>query len=230
MRRVGIEEGGSVINYVIADNAASLLYVANLGSIGFHPFAARAESLDRPDWIVLDLDPQDAPFETICEVAMAVHDVLDEAGLRSYPKTSGSRGIHIYVPVEAVYSFDQAQDFGEIVARVVAFRKPEVATVERLKNRRGEGRVYVDYLQNAEGKTVASPYSVRAVPGATVSTPLTWEEVESKPDRGRFTMMTVPDRIAEMGDVFADVLTHRQKLAEPLERLGAALAEVKKRG
>lgn len=227
VRRVGIEEGGSTINYIVADNAASLLYVANLGSIGLHPFMSRAESLDRPDWIVLDLDPQDAPFSTICEVAMAVRAVLDEAGLRSYPKTSGSRGVHIYVPIEPVYTFDQAQDFGEVVARLVAFRSPEIATVERLRNRRGEGRVYVDYLQNAEGKTVASPYSVRPVPGAAVSAPLEWEEVASKPDKGRFTMLTVPGRVAEMGDVFADVLAHGQKLAEPLERLSAALAEVK---
>jgi len=227
VHRVPIEENGALINYVTADNAASLLYAANLGSIGFHPFMSRAQSLDRPDYIVLDLDPQEgASFAAICDIALIVRDILSAAGLRSYPKTSGSRGMHIYVPVEPVYTFSQTQDFGEIVARIAAFRDPKAATVQRLKRERGEDRVYVDYLQNSEGKTVAGPYSLRAVPGALASTPLTWDEVAAKPDIRQFTMLTVPERITRVGDVFSDVLTHRQKLAPALESLGRALAEV----
>ena len=227
IKRVKITEDGETINYAIINDTASLLYIANLGCIAQNPFNSRIESLDKPDWIVLDLDPEEAPFDTVCEVAMAVKEVLDEANLLSYPKTSGSRGMHIYVPIEKIYSHEQAQNFGKIVASIVASRIPKIATIERVKKERTVAQVYVDYLQNAEGKTMASPYSVRAYPGATVSTPLTWEEVKAKPDKGQFNMLTVPDRVAEVGDLFHDVLTQHQKLTAAIECLETLVTKVK---
>ncbi|MCL5102784.1 MAG: DNA ligase D [Armatimonadetes bacterium] len=227
VRRVPVTENGSVINYAVIDNVASLLYIANLGCIAQHPFSSRVETLDRPDWIVLDLDPEEAPFDTVCEVAMEVKGTLDEIGLSGYPKTSGSRGMHVYMPIEGVYTYDQAQEFAKILASVIAIRKPNVATIERAKKERTAAQVYVDYLQNAPGKSIASPYSVRAEPGATVSTPLTWEEVASKPDKEQYTLLTVQERFAQGGDVFGNVLTQKQRLAQPLERLEILLTAVK---
>ena len=219
MRTVPITEGDSVVNYAVVDNTAGLLHVVNLGAIAQNPFMSRVESLETPDWLALDLDPEEAPFETVCEVAMAVKAVLDEVGLAGYPKTSGSRGMHVFIPIDGIYTSEQAQAFGEILSNVVSARIPEKATTQRTISRRTNAQVYVDYFQNAERKTLTCPYSVRECPGATVSTPLAWEEVEAKPDKGQFTMFTAPDRVASMGDLFHDVLTKKQRLAEPTRRL-----------
>jgi bifunctional non-homologous end joining protein LigD len=219
LRTVPLTEGDSVVNYAVVDNTAGLLHVANLGCIAMNPFMSRVESLETPDWLALDLDPEEAPFESVCEVAMAVKSVLDEVGISGYPKTSGSRGMHVFIPVDHLYTFEQAQAFAEILANAVAARLPDKATTERTIRKRTSDQVYVDYLQNAERKTLAGPYSVRECPRATVSTPLTWEEVEAKPDKRRFTILTVPDRVADVGDLFHKVLTDRQRLAEPTRRL-----------
>lgn len=227
VRRVPISENGSTVNYAIIDSTASLLYIANLGCIAQNPFHSQVGALDKPDWVVIDLDPEEASFDAVCEVAMTVKGILDEIELSGFPKTSGARGMHIYIPLEGVYTYDQAQQFGKVLATLVSVRQSKIATIERAKKERTAAQVYVDYLQNAPGKTITSPYSVRAMPGATVSTPLTWEEVESKPDKAQYNMLTVPDRLARMGDIFHDVLTDKQRLNQPLERLGKMLAAVK---
>ena len=218
VRRVPIQEHAGTVNYAVADSIASLLYVVNLGTISQNAFLSRADSLDRPDWIVLDLDPEYAPFETVCEIAMVVKQVLDDAGLTGYPKTSGSRGIHVFVPIAGLYTFEQSHSIGEIVARLIASRTAK-ATVERVVKKRGENQVYLDYVQNGFTKSITSPYSVRECPGATVSTPLTWEEIASKPDKRDFTMFTVPDRAIKIGDIFRESLSKKQKLSEPIKCL-----------
>ncbi len=214
-----VEQDESVVNHAVIDSTASLLYVANLGCIAQNPLSSRAGNIDKPDWFVLDLDPEQASFGTVCEVAMVVKEVLDELGLAGYPKTSGSRGLHVYVPLQAVYTHQQVQDFAELAANIVASRVPKIATTERMKKQRTEAQVYVDYLQNAFGKSMTSPYSVRAAPGATVSTPLTWDEVAPCKDKAEFTMFSVPERVAKIGDIFRDVLTNRQTLVKPMQRL-----------
>lgn len=219
LRTVPITEGDSVVNYAVVDNTAGLLHVANLGCIAANPFMSRVESLETPDWLALDLDPEEAPFETVCEVAMAVKAVLDDIGLAGYPKTSGSRGMHVFIPIDAIYTFEQSQAFADILSNAVAARIPDKATTQRTISKRTSAQVYVDYFQNAERKSLASPYSVRERPRATVSTPLTWEEVEAKPDMRQFTMFTVPDRVADVGDLFGEVLTNKQRLVEPTRRL-----------
>jgi len=219
VRRVPVHEDTSVVHYATIDSTASLLYIVNLGCIAQNPFSSRAESLDKPDWIVIDLDPEEAPFDSVCEVGMVVKGILDEIGLVGYPKTSGSRGLHVYVPIENVYTQEQAREFGRVIAAVTAARRPDIATIKRIKKDRTPEQVYVDIIQNGPGKSLAGVYSVRAVPGATVSTPLTWDEVAAKPDKMQYTMQTALERIARDGDLFGEVLTRKQHLTKALEVL-----------
>src|SRR5688572_16626197 len=171
--------GGHEVDYIVGDNLATLLYMANLGAIERHPFHSRVADLEHPDWFVFDLDPAEGvEFTTICDVALTTRDVLARVGLDSYPKTSGSRGVHVYVPVEPGYDYEAVAELAEQLATVVAREKSEVATVERSKRKRGERMIYVDHMQNARGKSVVAPYSVRPKPGATVSAPLEWNEAE----------------------------------------------------
>ncbi|HKG13005.1 MAG TPA: non-homologous end-joining DNA ligase, partial [Pyrinomonadaceae bacterium] len=167
--------GGHTVDYVVGSNEATLLYMANLGAIERHPWHSRVRDLEHPDWFVFDLDPSEGvEFETICDVALTTREVLARVGLESYAKTSGSRGIHIYVPVKPVYTYEQIAELAEQVATVVAREQAEAATVERSKRKRGARMIYVDHMQNARGKSVVAPYSVRPKPGATVSAPLEW--------------------------------------------------------
>jgi bifunctional non-homologous end joining protein LigD len=213
--------GGHDVDYVVGDNLPTLLYMANLGAIERHPWHSRTRNLDRPDWFVFDLDPgEGVKFTTICEVALTTRRVLDSLGLASYPKTSGSRGIHIYVPVKAVHGYEEIAEFAARVAGLVADEHPGEATIERSKKKRGRGTIYVDHMQNARGKSVAAPYSVRPKPGAPVSAPLTWREVESKKITPQdFTIKNVLARVGRRGDLFAEVLTNKQTLGDARGRL-----------
>ncbi|HEV2864103.1 MAG TPA: non-homologous end-joining DNA ligase [Pyrinomonadaceae bacterium] len=222
--------GGHEVDYVVGDDKATLLYMANLGAIERHPFHSRVADLEHPDWFVFDLDPSEGvTFETICELAVATRDVLARVGLDSYPKTSGSRGIHVYVPVKPDYTYEQIAELAEQLATVVARENEQVATVERSKSKRGKGRIYVDHMQNARGKSVVAPYSVRPRPGATVSAPLEWGEVERKKiTAGDFDIKNMLRRLARKGDLFKPVLTRGQRLEAAFEGAGALLAEAKK--
>ncbi|MET0625524.1 MAG: non-homologous end-joining DNA ligase [Pyrinomonadaceae bacterium] len=213
--------GGHEVDYVVGDNLATLLYMANLGAVERHPWHSRVADLEHPDWFVFDLDPAEGVrFETICDVALTTRDVLARLGLDSYPKTSGSRGIHVYVPVKPVYDYGQIAELAEQVATVVAREQSEVATVERSKRKRGEGMIYVDHMQNARGKSVVAPYSVRPKPGATVSAPLEWKEVERRKIRtSDFHIRNMLRRIERKGDLFTPVLKGGQKLEDAFERV-----------
>jgi len=206
--------GGHEVDYIVGDNLSTLLYMANLGAIERHPWHSRVEDLEHPDWFVFDLDPAEGvAFETICDVAVTTRDVLARVGLDSYPKTSGSRGIHVYVPVEPVYEYGQIAELAEQLATVVAREQSKAATVERSKRKRGAGMIYVDHMQNARGKSVVAPYSVRPKPGATVSAPLEWKEVERKKIKtSDFHIRNMPKRVERKGDLFEPVLKNRQRL------------------
>src|SRR5215204_5406167 len=212
--------GGHEVDYIVGDNVATLLYMANLGAIERHPWHSRVADLERPDWFVFDLDPGEVvEFETICDVALTTREVLARLGLDSYPKTSGSRGIHVYVPVEPEYEYEQIAELAERVATVVARERAEAATVERSKRKRGEGMIYVDHMQNARGKSVVAQYSVRPKPGATVSAPLEWKEVERKKIRtSDFHIKNMLRRVQTRGDLFAPVLKKGQRLEGVFER------------
>jgi bifunctional non-homologous end joining protein LigD len=212
--------GGHEVDYIVGDNLATLLYMANLGAIERHPWHSRVKDLEHPDWFVFDLDPgEGVAFETICDVAVTTRDVLARIGLDSYPKTSGSRGLHVYVPVEPVYEYGQLAELAEQLATAVARAQSAVATVERSKRRRGAGMIYVDHMQNARGKSVVAPYSVRPKPGATVSAPLEWKEVERKRIKtSDFHLKNMLRRLERKGDLFAAVLKKRQRLEGVFER------------
>src|SRR5262249_30651166 len=162
----------------------------NLGCIELNPWHSRVESRDRPDFLMLDLDPEDIGFRTVVETALAVRKALDRAGAPCYCKTSGKRGLHICVPLGATYDYDQARQFAEIIARLVHLQLPDAPSVVRSPRLRQQ-RVSLDYLQNRRGATLAAPYSVRPVKGATVSAPLRWSEVKATLDPTRFTIRTL---------------------------------------
>ena len=220
-------EEGHTVDYIIGDNLATLLYMANLGAIERHPWHSRVRNLAHPDWLVFDLDPgKGVEFTTICELAVAVRDQLTEIGLQGYAKTSGSRGIHVYVPVKPVYTYAEIAEFAEQFATRVAQAKPEIATVERALKKRRRGQIYVDHMQNARGKSVVAPYSVRPRAGACVSAPLTWTEVERKRITPQdFTIKNMLRRIGTKGDLFKPVLTKRQTLTRARKELARLVAE-----
>lgn len=221
---IEVEEGHAV-DYLIGDHLQTLLYMANLGAIERHPWHSRIRNLERPDWFVFDLDPQGVEWAEICDVAVSCKEILDELGLDSYAKTSGSRGIHVYVPIKPKYSYAEVAEFAERVAELIEQENPNVATLERSLKKRKKARIYVDYMQNARGKSVVAPYSVRPKPGATVSAPLEWSEVK----RGKvtiqdFTIRTMLARLIKKGDLFKPVLSNRQSLERAFEKLGLAEA------
>jgi len=203
---------GRFLNYAVYTSVASLIYLVNLGTISQNTWHSRLSDLDRPDYVVFDLDPYEADFSTVLQVALTVNQVLIDLGLTGYPKTSGSKGVHVYVPVARRYGYEEAARFAEQVAAKVAERAPKIATVERRMNARKQGQVYVDWQQNARGKSAASIYSVRARAGATVSTPVTWEEVSRGFEMTDFTIQTVPDRIEKKGDLWDGMLKRKQML------------------
>jgi bifunctional non-homologous end joining protein LigD len=217
--RVTARDGGDhFVDYVVCQNVETHLYLANLGAIERHVWHSRTSDLDRPDYFVFDLDPgKDVEFTTICETAIVVRDVIGELGLRSYPKTSGSRGIHVYVPIKPKYSYEEILGLAERIAQKVAEKTPETATVERMKAKRKPGQIYIDYLQNSRGKSIVAAYSVRPRASACVSAPLEWKEVEKKKIRIEdFTIKTMRKRLAKKGDLFAPMLKDRQSLKKAL--------------
>jgi len=220
-QRIWSEDTQREIDYFICDDLESLLYLANLGSIPLHVWASRAQTLDRPDWCVLDLDPKAAPFEHVVEVARSLRALCEEIELPHFVKTSGSSGLHVMLPLGRQVSYEQSRSLGELLARVVVSELPEIATITRHVARRG-GKVYLDYLQNIAGQLIASPFSVRPLPGAPVSTPLEWREVTKKLDIRSFTIRTVPERMNKLQvDPLRDVINLVPDLGRVLERLAA---------
>ena len=207
--------------YFIIDDVEGLRYLANLASIPLHLWASRISSLDAPDWCVLDLDPKEAPFTSVVTVANAIKQICDTMGLPSYPKTSGKSGLHVLVPMGRGFDYGQQKLLGELIARVVESELGDIATTVRNPRKR-DGKVYLDYLQNGRGKLIVAPYSVRPVPGATVSTPLRWRDVTDKLDVTKFTIKTMPRRLASMkDDPLAGVLTDTPDIPTGLAKLGS---------
>ncbi len=207
-----------IIDYALVDDELALLWVVNMGCIDMHAWASRADRPEKPDWVMFDLDPSEgAGFEEVIEVALLVKQTLDLLELESVPKTSGSRGIHVLVPIARRHDFEAVREFGGIVAGALARAHPGLVTTEWTKAKR-KG-VLVDANQNGPGKTTASVYSVRPRAGAPVSTPLRWDEVRPGLDTASFTMDVVLDRIAREGDLFARVLEGGQSLGAALRAL-----------
>jgi bifunctional non-homologous end joining protein LigD len=193
-------------NYMVCTDEASLLYMVNLGCIDINPWNSRVETEDNPDWCVLDLDPDTTnTFEQVIITAQMVKQVLDSTGIPGYCKTSGSTGIHIYIPLGAKYSYDQSQLFAKWIAIQVQEQLPDFTSIERMTRNR-KGLLYIDYLQNRPKATLAAPYSVRPKPGATVSMPLHWNEVEKGLQLRDFTILNAMERLEKQGDLFKPVI------------------------
>lgn len=214
------------IDYFVADDLETLLYLVNMGSIPLHVWSSRVSSLQRPDWSVIDLDPKEAPFSDVVTLARATHALCEEIGLPSYVKTSGSTGLHVLVPLGGQCTYGQSKQLAELISRVLVTEHSDIATITRSVGRRG-GRVYFDYLQNRHGQLLVSPLSVRPKPGATVSTPLEWDEVHEGLSLSDYTIATVPGRLrAQAKDPLRAVLTERPNLGRALERLARRVGAV----
>jgi bifunctional non-homologous end joining protein LigD len=209
------------LDYFVCDHEAALTYIANLGAIPLHIWASRIGTLEQPDWCILDLDPKAAPFAHVIEVALAIKRLCDEIELPCFIKTSGSTGLHVLLPMGRQLTYDQSRAFGQVLARVVAQAHRDIATVTRNPDRR-EGKVYLDFVQNGHGRLLAAPFSVRPLPGAPVSMPLRWSEVNDKLRLAAFTIKTAPARMKRLKrDPLLPVLDEQPDLHAVLERLHA---------
>ena len=201
------------VNFPIVQDVFSLLWIINLGCIDLNPWYARCDDWDRPDFLHFDLDPgPGADFRRVREVALRVRDFLDDLGMPSWAKTTGSRGIHVYVPIVRGPLQKEVWTFAKAVALQMEERYPAIATAEYRKVKRPHGRINVDYNQNAWGRTLSSIYSVRPTPAAAVSVPVTWDEVEEGIEINDFTIFNARERIAEVGDLWKPVLAKRGRV------------------
>jgi bifunctional non-homologous end joining protein LigD len=203
---------GRQLDYGVYTTVGSLLHFVTLGTIEQHPWHSTTKRLDKPDWIAIDLDPKRAPWENVLQVALVVKQVADEIGLTAFPKTSGSSGIHIYVPLKPTNEYDKVAEFARLFASEVAQRAPKIATVERTIAKRKSTQVYVDWMQNARGKSLAAVFTARAKPGATVSMPLAWKDVEKGVKIQDFTITNVPDLLKKKGDPWVEFFANRQTI------------------
>jgi len=192
--------------YLVAKDEASLLYMVSLGCIEINPWSSRVKTEDYPDWCIIDIDPASrTKFEQVIDVANVTKDILEGMGVSAYPKTSGSSGMHVYIPMGAKYTYEQSKEFARIIATLVTQQLPKTSSITRnVKDRRG--KIYVDFLQNRPQATVAAPYAVRPKPGAPVSMPLHWDEVKKGFKIGDFNIFNALERIKSEGDIFKPVL------------------------
>lgn len=200
------------INWVMVNKLQDLIWVANSASIELHGWFSTIRDLERPNFAVFDLDPGiNTGFEDTIEIALLIKKILDELKLISFIKTSGKSGLHIYIPLRPVYKYEKVKGFLKAIAEMVIKLKPELATIEWRKRER-QGKIYIDYRQNSQSKTIPAPYSLRPTENATISTPLEWEELSAGIKPEDFTLANIKDRLDEKGDLWSDLLKIHQKL------------------
>jgi len=204
--------------FLVCSNEASLLYIAAMGCIEINPWSSRTESPDHPDWCIIDLDPDKNTFDQVIEAAQVTRKVLDSMGVPGYCKTSGSTGLHIYIPLGARYTYEDSKEFGRVIARTVHEEIPSFTSIERLTSNR-KGKMYIDFLQNRPQATVAGPYSLRPKPGAPVSMPLAWDEVKKGLKITDFNIANAIARLRETGDLFKGVLGKGVDIEKALKKL-----------
>ncbi|HYF92844.1 MAG TPA: non-homologous end-joining DNA ligase [Symbiobacteriaceae bacterium] len=214
-------EDDRILHFLVAEEPATLAFVANLGAIELHPWLSRCATPDSPDWAVIDLDPSEGcTFEEVVVLARLVRQLLAAVQIHGFPKLSGATGIHIYCPCGPGYMYGETAAFCEAIGRVLLKVYPQKVTLERVVAKR-TGKIYVDYLQNRRGQTITSVYGVRPMAGAPVSAPVTWEELEGTPPR--FSIRTIWQRLAEVGDMFNPILTMTQDLRRATAELRSML-------
>jgi bifunctional non-homologous end joining protein LigD len=200
------ESSDKDVDYIICNNKATLTYLNNLGCIEINPWHSTIQSLDCPDYLIIDIDPSDKnTFEQVIEAANIVHEILEKAGAANFCKTSGATGLHVYIPTHKKYTYAQLKDFAELICVMATEQLPETTSTERSLSERGN-KIYLDYLQNSKGQTVVAPYSLRPYPGATASAPLKWAEVKPGLTPAQFNIFTLPARVKKTGDLFKGIL------------------------
>lgn len=206
-------DGGKMTNYILATGPETLIWLGNQACLEIHQWLSSATTPDTPDFAVFDLDPAEGvSFSEVCTVALELKKLLEKKGLRSYPKTSGSRGMQIYLPLKPVYTYEITRVYCESIFKELNAMLPQITTLERKVSRRGR-KIYLDYLQNGRGKTLVAPYSPRPIRGAPVSAPLKWSEVAANSfTPSSFNIRNMPARLKRDGDLFSPVLTDRQKI------------------
>jgi bifunctional non-homologous end joining protein LigD len=223
VRRARLAKEGGEVEHVVADSAATLIYLANQACITLHAGLSRIDRIDHPDVMVLDFDPSDEDFAKVRRAAKDARRLLEEVGLTSFVQSTGSRGLHVWVPLDRAATFDEVREVASSLAETLAARRPDERTTAQRKAKRGD-RVFIDIARNAYAQTVVAPYAVRARPQASVATPLDWKELDSdlKPDR--YTVRNLFRRLGRKQDPWADIGKHGQSLA-PARRKLAALAD-----
>src|SRR4051794_12091933 len=216
--RITFPRFGRTADFPVVNSAAALAWIVNLGCIDLNTWPTRVEHLERPDYLLIDLDPSEGnPWEHVREIALAVRDVMEDLGLAGFPKTSGATGLHVLAPIEPELEFPEVRRFAKALAQAVERRVPEIATTTwKVADRTG---VFVDFGQNARDRTIACAYSVRPTPDARVSAPLSWDEVAGVEPEA-FTLETMPARIAEVGDPMKGMWRRRPSLVSRYEKLG----------
>lgn len=218
------ESNNEKLHWMVGGDLQTLLYMVQLGCIEINPWNSRVGHLDHPDWIVIDLDPEGVGFEDVIHVARTVHAICEEWHIPAYPKTSGKTGIHIYIPMAAKYTYDQAKNLAHLIALEVNNREPKLTSVERMPEKR-KHKIYVDFLQNREGQTLAAPYSVRPTPEASVSMPLHWDEVKPGLKPSDFTIKNALTRIHRTGDLWKPVLQKGLDLPAIMKKIESLTAD-----
>lgn len=206
------------VTYLMVQNIETLFYVVNLAAIELHPFLSRTKSLHKPDFMVLDFDPLNVDFTDVVKVATLAHEILDAMKLKHFLKTSGGRGLHLYLPLAARYTYAQSQAVAKFLGELLLQEMPNLISLERSPKKR-EGKIYIDYLRNSLGQTAASVYCVRPRPHAPVATPLLWNELISTLNPTDFTIKTVPERLLTLGDIFLEVLADGVDLSKVLRHV-----------
>ncbi|HET8669725.1 MAG TPA: DNA ligase D, partial [Candidatus Saccharimonadales bacterium] len=212
------ESNNANLHWIVGGSLDTLLYMVQLGCVEINPWNSRIGQLEMPDWIVIDLDPEGVTFKDVIVVAQTVHEVCDEWKIPAYPKTSGKTGLHVYIPLGAKYTYEQAKNFAHLIALEVNKRQPNLTSVERMPEKR-KHKIYLDFLQNREGQTLAAPYSLRPTPDASVSMPLHWDEVHSGLKPTDFTIKNARHRLDRTGDLWKPVLGKGIDITAILKRL-----------
>lgn len=218
---IASRNSSKVTRYILVEDVQTLVWLGNQACIEIHPWFSSIQSLENPDFAVFDLDPMEkSTFQQVRRVSLTIRDFLGQVGLRCYPKTSGSTGLQIYVPLESRYTYEEVRRFVEYFCGLVHRVHPEITTRERKVEKR-QGKIYLDYLQNSWGKTINAPYSVRPHPGAPVSTPLLWKEIEEGTIQASsdFHLLNIHQRLEYRGDIFEEVLTKKQSIQPILQTL-----------
>ena len=221
-KKIFSESNQKEIDYIVCDNEATLTYMNNLGCIEINPWHSTVKSLNKPDYLIINIDPSEKnTFEQVIDAAKIVKQVLDKAGAECFCKTSGASGLHVYVPTEKKYTYEQVKDFAYIVCMMAHEELKDSTTLERNLQKRSNKKIYMDYLQNRKGQTIASVYSLRPKDGVTVSTPLLWKEVKKGLSPKQFTIHNIQQRVEKNGDIFKGVLGKGIDLNKCLKNMGA---------